>query len=182
MIGQLIAQADLAQAEIMPPDSTPTDVDAPFRLRFDMLFQDHGIPLAVMGMLVVFLALIVLIAVIVALPKFSRWLDGTPSSRSAPKPDVAGLGSTKKKDKSAGTPPPPIPIPAPAGLAVAGMPPSTDGAIPPEILAVIAAAVYEMEDRPVRIVRTRPLTASELAWTLEGRIRHHASHRLPRRN
>jgi sodium pump decarboxylase gamma subunit len=127
--------------------------------RFAPLFEETGIPLAIMGMLVVFLALSVLIIIISVFPfvmgLLDRWL---PVSHHH-------AGNTKSKSKPK------------ANETV-----DNDGVIPPHILAIIAAAVFEMEPGPVRIVRTRQLTTSELAWTLEGRIRHHASHRLQARN
>ncbi len=127
--------------------------------RFAPLFEETGIPLAIMGMLVVFLALTVLILIISAFPfamgLLDRWL---PVSHHH-------AGKAKSKSKP-----------------ITNETVAHDGEIPPHILAIIAAAVFEMEEGPVRIVRTRQLTTSELAWTLEGRIRHHASHRLQTRN
>lgn len=125
--------------------------------RFAPLFLETGIPLAVMGMIVVFLALIVLITIISAFPFAMGVLEKVfpESNHHAAKPKQA-------------------PKPTPAA--------TDDGTIPGHILAIIAAAVAEAEPGPVRIVRTRQLTTSELAWTLEGRIRHHASHRLQTRN
>lgn len=129
--------------------------------RFAPLMEETGLPLAIMGMFVVFLALIVLILIISSFPfvigVLDRWLP------------VSEHHASKAKPKAKSTPKLTEPVPL-------------DGAIPPHILAIIAAAVYEMEPGPVRIVRTRQLTTSELAWTLEGRIRHHASHRLQSRN
>ncbi|EMI57866.1 OadG family protein [Rhodopirellula sallentina] len=125
--------------------------------RFAPLFEETGIALAVMGMVVVFLALIVLITIIslfpVAMAVIEKILPESSHHAAAPKK----------------TPKPAAPV-------------ADDGAIPGHILAIIAAAVAEAEPGPVRIVRTRQLTTSELAWTLEGRIRHHASHRLQTRN
>lgn len=128
--------------------------------RWDPLFLETGIPLAIMGMVVVFSALIVLITIISGFPWAMNLLD-----QWLPASGHHGAHAAKK--------------PKPAAVASAA---AIDGAIPSHILAVIAAAVAESESGPVRIVRTRQLTTSELAWTLEGRIRHHASHRLQTRN
>ncbi|WP_250929568.1 OadG family protein [Aporhodopirellula aestuarii] len=125
--------------------------------RFAPLFLETGFPLAIMGMVVVFMALTVLILIISSFPFAMRRLELVF-------PESNHHGAKPKKQSQ----------PAPAV--------SDDGTIPAHILAVIAAAVAETESGPVRIVRTRHLTTSELAWTLEGRIRHHASHRLQTRN
>jgi sodium pump decarboxylase gamma subunit len=126
-------------------------------LQFDPLFHETGIPLAVMGMTVVFLTLIILVVIISAMPKLMAVLDGISAEKTV---------SAKSQN-----------------TAVKPTPASRDGGdLPPELIAVLAAAASEMESGPVRIVRIRPLTPSELAWTLEGRLRHHASHQLQPRN
>ncbi len=118
-----------------------------------------------MGMLVVFVALSVLIAIISAMPRVIEILEN-----KALKKEAKTQGSRKSASSE-------------KALAIAPSPsePESQPDLPHELIAVIAAAA-EFELGPVRIVRMRPLTPSELAWTLEGRLRHHASHRLQPRN
>ncbi|WP_235951199.1 OadG family protein [Crateriforma spongiae] len=146
----------LQAADTTTGDAVPAvDGDAPSAM--DTLFSDFGIPLAILGMVVVFMALIILMMVITAMPRLIALMEGKPGKSSA----------TDAKTKSATSP-----VPDDAD----------DDELTPELVAVLTAAVAATERRPVRIVRTRRLTPSELAWTLEGRIRHHASHRLQPRN
>jgi hypothetical protein len=65
--------------------------------------------------------------------------------------------------------------------APSALPMAADGGVPDEIVAVIAAAVAEVIDSPHRIVRIRGLMPDDLGWMLEGRMQHHASHKLPHR-
>ena len=51
-----------------------------------------------------------------------------------------------------------------------------------ETVAVIAAAVAAVFDRPHRIVHVRGLTPEDAAWALQGRMQHHSSHILPHRD
>lgn len=111
------------------------------------LFEDHGIPLAVMGFLVVFAALILVRIFIGSLPRIMAVLDHfypeqeeAPLSSAVAEPDANGL--------------------------------------PDELVAVIAAAVAATVREPHRIVHTRELTPEDMSWTLEGRMQHHASHRI----
>lgn len=108
------------------------------------LREDHGIPLAIMGVLVVFLALSLVAAFIKVLPLL-----------------ISSLGEV-----------------APVATTTAETPGVDD--LSEETLAVIAAAVAETIRRPQRIVRIRGITPGEHDWSLEGRLQHHQSHRLPR--
>ena len=56
-----------------------------------------------------------------------------------------------------------------------------DGDMTAEQVAVIAAAVATVLDKPHRIVHIRGLTPEDLEWTLEGRFLHHTSHNPARR-
>ena len=109
------------------------------------LLQDHGLPLAVMGVLVVFSAL-VLIAVFIKLLPYV-------------------FGEDRRLRPAAS-----------AGLAA-----GHDG-LSEEMLVVIAAAVAETIRQPHRIVHVRGLTTEDLEWSLGGRMQHHLSHNLPRRD
>jgi Na+-transporting methylmalonyl-CoA/oxaloacetate decarboxylase gamma subunit len=109
------------------------------------LFEEYGIPLAVMGILVVFLALVLVVVFITLLP---RVLGGI----SAPQPGRAAAS------------------------------PLGEGELPEELVAVITAAVAESLGRPHRIVKIRGLTPADLGWSLEGRMQHHHSHRIQRRD
>ena len=68
--------------------------------------------------------------------------------------------------------------PRPLAARAAAAPPSQE--ISDEVIAVIAAAVATVIDTPHRIVAIRGLTAEDLSWSLEGRLKHHASHRPAR--
>ncbi|WP_442505272.1 OadG family protein [Novipirellula sp. SH528] len=135
------------------------------KFSFEPLFHETGIPLAIMGMLVVFVALSILIAIISAMPRVIEILENKASKKKAKSQSSRNPASSEK------------------ALAIAPSPsePEFQSDLPLELIAVIAAAA-EFELGPVRVVRMRPLTPSELAWTLEGRLRHHASHRLQPRN
>lgn len=112
----------------------------------DPLLEDFGIPLAVMGIFVVFTALALLVVFITLLPRvLERFLGDRlvePARVEAPAEDE----------------------------------------LPEETVAVIAAAVAETLGGPHRIVRIRGLTPEDLGWSLKGRIHHHQSHRIQRRD
>jgi len=111
------------------------------------LFEDHGIPLAIMGFLVVFAALMFVRIFIGLLPRI-----------------MAVLGHYYPEQKE-------------TSLSPALHKPTADE-LPDEIMAVIAAVVADTIREPHRIVHTRELTPEDLSWTLEGRLQHHASHRI----
>lgn len=116
------------------------------------LREDHGIPLAIMGLVVVFAALTLLRVFIGLLPRIMAILDYYFPEESE----------------------------APSGSSQPAQPPAS--AIPDEVVAVIAAAVAATISEPHRIVRTRELSPEELSWSLEGRLQHHASHSIQPRN
>ena len=120
------------------------------QLNWEGLFTDYGIPLAIMGLLVVFSALLLVRVFIGLLPRIMAMLD-----RLYPE-------KTEEHDLHA------------AATEVA------DEEIPDEILAVIAAAVAATVREPHRIVHTRELTQEDISWTLEGRLQHHISHNIQR--
>ncbi|REJ88497.1 MAG: sodium ion-translocating decarboxylase [Planctomycetota bacterium] len=107
------------------------------------LTGEHGLALAVTGMLVVFLALALVVTFITVLPRIASWL-----SRAHPSP-------------------------APAM-------PVEDEQLPEELLVVIAAAVAEVVRHPHRIVHIR--TPGDMSWSLEARLQHHQSHKIPHRD
>lgn len=115
------------------------------------LFQDHGIPLALMGFMVVFVALLMVRVFIGLLPRVMAVLDYCypEQKRARPRPARHEL-------------------------------PSED--LPDEIVAVIAATVAEVVRVPHRIVHTRDLSSENLSWPLEGRLQHHASHKIQHRD
>lgn len=139
----------------------------------EALFEETGLSLAILGMAVVFVALTILIMVINALPRIIGLME-----RRQRRGDI-----DDRKSASSGPPVPLAYAPSPtrAIRSDAALDADADDVLSPELIAVLTAAA-EYELGPVRIVRTRPLTVSELAWTLEGRLRHHASHRLQTRN
>ena len=119
-------------------DSTST-----IEFRLAPLLEDYGISLAVLGVLVVFLALSLVVAFITVLPRLIRFIPARQ------------------------------PLASPLRAA------NTDE-LPEETLVVIAAAAAEIIHHPHRVVRSRELTPEDLGWSLEGRIQHHQSHRIPR--
>ncbi|MEM9185091.1 MAG: OadG family transporter subunit [Planctomycetota bacterium] len=117
---------------------------------FDLkpLFEDTGITLALMGLLVVFAALLLVRVFIGLLPRM--------------------LGAVEQY----------VPEKAPAA---APEPAAEEPGLPDELLAVIAAVVAHTVRKPHRIVRTRDLTPDDKSWSMEGRLQHHASHRIQTR-
>lgn len=55
--------------------------------------------------------------------------------------------------------------------------------LPEELVVVLAAAVAATLGQPRRIVKVRGLLTDDQAWSIEGRMQHHHSHRMsnPRR-
>ena len=119
------------------------------QLDWQPLFEDQGLPLAIMGLFVVFAALTLLRIFIGTLPRIIAVLDlwfpagaeATPAASVAPVQNV-----------------------------VEGL--------PEEIAVVIATAVAVTLRVPHRIVHTRELSPEDLSWSLEGRLQQHASHRI----
>lgn len=107
------------------------------------LREDHGVPLAIMGVIVVFIALSLVASLIKVLPLVLGRPEPAAQRESLPH-DLQG------------------------------------DEISEETLAVIAAAVADTLQRPHRIVRIRGATPGEHDWSLEGRLQHHQSHRIPR--
>lgn len=121
------------------------------QLNWQPLWEDHGLPLALMGLFVVFVALIFVRIFIGTLPRMMALLDRLlPESRESAH---AAEGQMQAGDE-----------------------------IPEAILAVIAAVVADTVGVRHRIVHTRQLSSEDMSWTLEGRLQHHASHRLQPRN
>lgn len=114
------------------------------------LFEDHGIPLAIMGLFVVFSALVLVRVFIGLLPRIMAVLDHLFPEQT--KTLESHAVSTE----------------------------ASSDALPDEILAIIAAVVADTVREPHRIVHTRELTPEDLNWTLEGRLQHHASHKIHR--
>ncbi|MCO6457645.1 MAG: OadG family protein [Pirellulaceae bacterium] len=122
------------------------------------LWEDTGLPLAVMGIAVVFVALTLVSLFIALLPRLIELLD-----RLHPVAEERGelaAGSSSAAEVAA----------------------AAEGDVPEEIVVVITAAVAEMMGRPHRVVHIRGLTAEELGWSLEGRMQLHTSHQVHRRD
>ncbi|MEQ8785947.1 MAG: OadG family protein [Pirellulaceae bacterium] len=118
-------------------------------LTFEPLLKDQGLALAVMGMTVVFLALVTVAVFITLLPRVMAVLDRLH-------PDKGAQAEQKKKSSKEK---------------------SVDAdELSEETVVVIAAAVAAVLDQPHRIVRIRGLTPEDMGWALEGRMRHHTSH------
>ena len=120
------------------------------QITLEPLWGDDGFPLAIMGMLVVFLALVLVSSFIVVLPHLMTVLD-----RLHPRSESHTAKAPRKKPKPERE--------------------KTDD-LPEEIQVVIAAAVAEVISVPHRIVHTRPMSPEEHSWSLEGRLQHHSSH------
>jgi hypothetical protein len=77
----------------------------------------------------------------------------------------------------------PVPL-SPVVAAPVATPPKTPPAVvtaPPEIIAVIAAAIAVVLDRPHRVVSVQPAVAlapEGNAWAMEGRVQQFLSHRV----
>jgi sodium pump decarboxylase gamma subunit len=56
------------------------------RIQFDALFTDTGIPLAIMGMLVVFAALILVTVYVTLLPRLAAYLENRFPEKATPQP------------------------------------------------------------------------------------------------
>ncbi|QEG00776.1 Oxaloacetate decarboxylase, gamma chain [Stieleria maiorica] len=107
------------------------------------LTEEHGIPMAIMGIVVVFSALVLIVVFITVLPRLvAPFIESQPAATPA----------------------------------------ARDDELPEEVLVVIAAAVAAALDHPHRIVKIRGLGAGEYAWSLEGRMKHHLSHRIEHRD
>ncbi len=122
-----------------------------FQFTLRPLLEDHGIPLAVMGILVVFGVLVLVIAFISLLPRTMEVL-----SRGFPEKQEHQPAAAKQ--------------------------PKGEDELPEEMLVVIAAAVAEVMTTPHRIVRIRGLTPEDHGWSFKGRIQHHSSHKIQRRD
>lgn len=123
--------------------------DAPsiqFTLR--PLLEDHGIPLAIMGVLVVFGTLVLVSGFISLLPR----LAGSPSQ---PEKHTAPAAAKRRE---------------------------TGDELSEEMVVVIAAAVAEVMAKPHRILHIRGMTPEDAGWSFQGRMQHHSSHRIQRRD
>jgi Na+-transporting methylmalonyl-CoA/oxaloacetate decarboxylase gamma subunit len=116
---------------------------------WDELWKDTGLPLAIMGMFVVFVALILVRVFIGTLPRIMAFLERFYPEKLEAAQDAQQVESEE---------------------------------IPEAIVAVIAAVVADTIGIRHRIVRTRRITPEGMGWSLEGRLQHHASHRLKPRN
>ncbi|NJN68006.1 MAG: OadG family protein [Chloroflexaceae bacterium] len=110
-----------------------------------------GLRLTVTGMVVVFFGLIVLLLVMHGFQYFDRWLEARAARQQ------------KRRQRKQGAA-------QPRGSGV------SDGSIPPEVMAAIAAAVAIAIDRKVRIRRIRYRALSEGSWSRQGRVTIMASH------
>ncbi len=57
-----------------------------FRLQVEPLFEDTGIPLAIMGMVVVFAALVLVAVYVTVLPRFAQYLESRFPEPASPQP------------------------------------------------------------------------------------------------
>lgn len=117
------------------------------RLVWDPLFEDYGLPMAIMGIMAVFAALVLVSTFIAYLPRAMDLLDRLfpPEEAAAKAPTPAA-----KPDKDE---------------------------IDEEIVVVLAAAVAAVMDEPYRIIHTRSITAEQWGWSHEGRWQIHTSHK-----
>lgn len=127
-----------------------------FRFNPEALFE--GVPLALLGISVVFAALILVSTFIAVLP---RAIAVLPRAKEF----FARLWPQRQ-----------------ARPATVAPPPEQSAEVPEEILVVIAAAAAEALGAPHRIVHARELTPEDIAWSLEGRMQLHTSHRVRRKS
>jgi hypothetical protein len=119
--------------------------------------------------------------VVVAL--YHLWVSRKASPTNAP-PNLNLNPNLKPPSFPAATPPAPSPakISAPAVAAPIVLPPTTlpvAGPTPPEILAVIAAAVSVVLGRAHRVVSVQQSPIPEMnVWALEGRMKQFMSHKV----
>jgi Na+-transporting methylmalonyl-CoA/oxaloacetate decarboxylase gamma subunit len=66
----------------------------------------------------------------------------------------------------------------PVATSVEPAAPSTSTELSQETLAVIAAAIATVIDTEHRILHIRRLTTGDWNWSMEGRMKHHASHQI----
>lgn len=116
----------------------------------------EGIPIALLGIIVVFIALALISSFIALLPR-----------AIALQPHLTALLARRKPLREAQAESPTEPA---------------NDELSPEMLVVIAAAVAESISEPHRIVHARELTPEDIAWSLEGRMQHHGSHRVQHKN
>ena len=122
----------------------------------DPIFHpDTGIPLAIMGILVVFSALALVVTFITVLPRALSLIFTVLRALS--------LISPMEDEQE-------VPV-----LSL------NEDELPQDIVVVIAAAVAAVIDQPQRIVHIRGLTSADLGWSLEGRTQQHQSHRIQTR-
>jgi sodium pump decarboxylase gamma subunit len=112
-----------------------------------------GLRLTVTGMVVVFSGLVLLFLLMQGFQHFDQWLEKQKTRKQ------------KRRQRKRGA----APSPSPATE-------SPEGAVPPEVLAAISAAVALATDRKVRIKRIRYRAPSEAAWSRQGRVTIMASH------
>ncbi len=121
-------------------------------LNWAPLYEDYGIALAAIGIVVVFVALLLVASFIAVLPRVLRILTTLHG------------------------------ILKPATAESAAVAPPRDDEMSEETLVVIAAAVAAIMDKPHRIVKIRGTTSADQGWSLGGRMQHHQSHRIKHRD
>jgi sodium pump decarboxylase gamma subunit len=117
------------------------------------LLQETGLPLAIMGILVVFAALVLVSLFIALLPRAMELLKRVHPEAGETKPTSAPKKAASQAAEEEG-----------------------------ELLVVIAAAAAECLGEPHRIVHIRGLTPEDMSWSFEGRLMHHRSHTIQRRD
>lgn len=147
----------------------------------DLIF---GLVTTVTGLVVVFSALVGVALVVIVFGK----LDPPEANDAGKQPKPAGAASGwqrlvpsalmrgRKTARSVTEPQPALPSTGNPGAAL----PATQG-VPPEVVAVIMAAVAAAIDRPIRVQRIRYRSQPvESGWSRQGRISIMTSH-LPKR-
>lgn len=128
----------------MLPPTLHTMFAISIKFSLEPLMHDLGLPLALMGIFIVFMALILVVTFISSLPRIMAVLErALPSAEHA----TSAAPTTSPQD-------------------------SDD-----DVIAVIAAAVATVIDHPHRIIRTREITAREMAWAQQGRLQVQTSHK-----
>lgn len=133
-------------------------------------FMQQGIPLTVVGVAVVFLALIAILVMLGALQNLG-FTDEKPLAPPA-KPSPKAV-------------PQAVAAPAPASSSVPAVAPAVpveEGDFSPELIAVLTAAAIAAVGQPVRIRQVRFVTRGVSPWAHSGRRSIHSSHKLRKRD
>jgi len=150
--------------------TTPTLADKAIGLSSS---KAEGLALMIVGMTVVFIALVLVGATLVAIRKFTE--PPTAGPKPAPKPEAQPAAPHDPAESR-------IDARTLAVLASAAATAVTESRIDTRTVAMIAAAATAVVGAPVRVRRVQRLRrGGHNAWAASGRSRPHRSHNIPQR-